>query len=137
MVDIASEGKRIKKKVLEYIHTHKTGKLITASIQLGAILGGSAKNQLKSLTQYGNAIGLAFQITDDILDVVGSTEKLGKKTGSDERLGKATYPDIMGMDEAKKMQTTLYRQALDAIKSFDDRAEPLRKIARIIIERNK
>ncbi|MEI6128283.1 MAG: polyprenyl synthetase family protein [Pseudomonadota bacterium] len=136
VVDMASEGKVIEKDVLEYIHIHKTGRLLTASVMLGAILGESKKNQLKPLREYGDAIGLAFQITDDILDVLGSTEHLGKKVGSDEKRGKATYPGIMGMAEAKKMQAILYRQALDALTSFDAKAEPLRNIARIIIERN-
>lgn len=137
VVDIASEGKIIEKELLEYIHKHKTGKLITASVILGAILGEGKQEEIGYLREYSEAIGLAFQITDDILDILGSTSELGKKTGSDSEKGKATYPGIMGMNEAKKTQKTLFQQAINALQSFDEKAEPLREIAKIIIERKK
>ncbi len=136
-VDIESEGRQINKELLEYIHIHKTGRLIRASVMLGAVLGNGNDEQLKQLEEYSNAIGLVFQITDDILDVEGATETLGKPVGSDEARGKATYPAILGMDEAKRMQQVLYQQALDALQTFDRKAAPLREIARLIIERNK
>ena len=78
-----------------------------------------------------------FQITDDILDVLGSTESLGKNVGSDEKRGKATYPGIMGIEEAKKMQQLLYRQAVSSLETLGEKAKPLREIAKLIIERNK
>jgi geranylgeranyl diphosphate synthase, type II len=135
-VDLESEGKTIEKDLLNYIHTRKTGCLITASVMLGAILGGGREDELRCMKEYGAAVGLAFQITDDILDVLGSTEDLGKKVGSDEKKGKATYPGILGMKEAKKMQKVLYIKAIESISSFDIKADPLRKIAKRMIERN-
>jgi geranylgeranyl diphosphate synthase type II len=137
VVDLDSEGKVIEKNLLDYMHTRKTGYLITASVTLGAILGGAEEKTIQCLKQYGMATGLAFQITDDILDVRGSTENLGKQIGSDNKKGKATYPGILGMDEAIKKQTVLFRQAIDALQSFDEKANPLRGIAKLIIERDK
>jgi geranylgeranyl diphosphate synthase type II len=137
VVDLDSEGKVIEKDLLDYMHTRKTGHLITASVTLGAILGGAEEKTIRCLKQYGMATGLAFQITDDILDVRGSTENLGKQIGSDNKKGKATYPGILGMDEAIKKQTVLFRQAIDALQSFDEKANPLRGIAKLIIERDK
>ena len=137
VVDLESEGKVIDKGILDYIHTHKTGRLITASVALGAILGDGEEEKIQCLKEYSGAIGLAFQITDDILDILGSTETLGKQVGSDSKKGKATYPGILGMNEAKKMQKVLFQQAVDALKPFDEKAEPLREIARLIIERNR
>ena len=137
VVDLDSEGKVIEKDLLDYMHTRKTGYLITASVTLGAILGGAEEKTIQCLKQYGMATGLAFQITDDILDVRGSTENLGKQIGSDNKKGKATYPGILGMDEAIKRQTVLFRQAIDALQSFDEKANPLRGIAKLIIERDK
>lgn len=136
VIDIASEEQTIERERLEYIHTHKTGKLITASVMLGAVLGAEADTGLEFLKNYGDAIGLAFQITDDILDIVGSTEKLGKEIGADTKRGKATYPGLMGMDAAKKIQKTLHEKACGALNSFGDKADPLRHIARVIVERN-
>ena len=136
VVDLESEGKLIDKNLLNYIHTHKTGRLITASVALGAILGDGEEEKIQCLKEYSGAIGLAFQITDDILDILGSTETLGKQVGSDSKKGKATYPGILGMNEAKKMQKVLFQQAVDALKPFDEKAYPLREIARLIIERN-
>lgn len=137
VVDLESEGKVIDKDLLDYMHTHKTGRLITASVTLGAILGGGREEKIQRLKEYSTAIGLAFQITDDILDILGSTENLGKEVGSDSKKGKATYPGILGMNEAKKTQEVLFQQAIDALQPFDEKAEPLREIARLIIERNR
>ena len=137
VVDLESERKAIDQDTLEYIHTHKTGRLIEASVMMGGVLAGGNTDQLRCLKVYSSAIGLVFQITDDILDVLGSTEALGKEVGSDTQRGKATYPGIMGMDEAQRMQKVLYRKAVNAIETFDNRSDPLREIARIIIERNK
>jgi geranylgeranyl diphosphate synthase type II len=136
VVDLESEGKAIDENQLNYIHTHKTGCLITASVLLGAILAGSAPEQTSRLRDYGAAIGLAFQITDDILDVTESTQTLGKTAGSDEKKNKATYPALHGLEEARRKQQALYAAALNSLQAFDDKAEPLRCIARHIIERN-
>ena len=135
VVDLESEGKAIDENQLDYIHTHKTGCLITASVILGAILAGSTSEQISRLRDYGAAIGLAFQITDDILDVTESTQNLGKTAGSDQKKNKATYPALHGLEEARKKQQALYAAALNALQAFDEKAEPLRCIARYIIER--
>ncbi len=135
VVDLEAEGKDIDEHLLEYIHTHKTGCLITASILLGATLAGGTAEQLSRLRDYGSAIGLAFQIADDILDVTASTQTLGKTAGSDQKRKKATYPARYGIEEARRKQQELYATALAALRTFDDKAEALRHIARYIIER--
>jgi geranylgeranyl diphosphate synthase type II len=135
VVDLESEGKMIDQARLEYIHSHKTGSLIAASVLMGGILGGASPDDIQSLRRYGEAIGHAFQIADDILDVEGSQEQLGKSTGSDQKKGKATYPNIIGMDEARKKMMECYESAIDAIRSFDRRADHLRDLALYIIRR--
>ena len=137
MVDIESEGKHIDAADLDYIHRHKTGCLLRASVLLGAVLGGCSPEQYRRLSDYGEAIGLCFQITDDILDVLGTSAELGKPAGSDQVRGKATYPSINGMEASRSRQSELYSDAIAALDIFDGRAEPLREIARLIIERKK
>lgn len=137
MVDIESEGKHIDAAELDYIHRHKTGCLLRASVLLGAVLGGCSPEQYRRLNDYGEAIGLCFQITDDILDVLGTSAELGKPAGSDQVRGKATYPSINGMEASRSRQTELYSDAIAALDNFDDKADPLREIARLIIERKK
>jgi geranylgeranyl diphosphate synthase, type II len=136
VVDMESEGKgEIDLATLSYIHTHKTGALIRASVRAGAILGGATEESLTALTRYGDAIGLAFQIADDILDVEGTTEELGKDAGSDQARGKATYPALVGLEASKARAHELVEMALDALACFDERAEPLRAIASYIVKR--
>ena len=136
-VDMESEGKEeIDLALLSYIHTHKTGALIRASVRAGAILGNASEERLAALTRYGEAIGLAFQIADDILDVEGTTEQLGKDAGSDQARGKATYPALVGLEASRQRAHELVQMALDALASFDQRAEPLRAIASYIVKRN-
>jgi geranylgeranyl diphosphate synthase type II len=137
VVDLESEGKKIDQARLEYIHSHKTGSLIAASVLMGGILGGASPEEVKMLGLYGESIGHAFQIADDILDVEGSQEKLGKSTGSDQKKGKATYPSIIGLDEARKKMMEYYQRALAALQSFDQRADHLRSIALYIIQRQR
>jgi geranylgeranyl diphosphate synthase type II len=136
VVDIESEGRPVSREMLDYIHAHKTGKLIHAAVMLGAILGGATQARQADLSRYGEAIGLAFQITDDILDVVSTSEQLGKTVGKDAQAGKATYPGLLGMEEARRMQQHYFELSLAALASYDDTAEPLRQIARVIVERN-
>lgn len=136
VVDIESEGRDIPFPVLEYIHIHKTGKLILASVRCGAILGGATEEELGALTRYGEAIGLAFQIADDILDVEGTDEELGKKAGMDELRGKATYPSHLGIAESKNRASELVDIAIEAISVFDSKADPLRAIAHRIVSRS-
>jgi geranylgeranyl diphosphate synthase type II len=136
VVDMESEGKAgIDLPTVQYIHIHKTGALIKASAKSGAILAGAGCSELASIIRYGEAVGLAFQITDDILDIEGTTEMLGKDAGSDMSRGKATYPSVVGIKEAKKRSSDLLEIALDAIAPFDNRADPLREIARFIVSR--
>ncbi|WP_298439709.1 polyprenyl synthetase family protein [Geobacter sp.] len=136
VVDMESEGNReIDLATVQYIHTHKTGALMKASVKAGAILGGAGKEALEAMTRYGEAVGLAFQIADDILDIEGTTEQLGKDAGSDEARGKATYPAIMGLADSKRRARELVDIALAAVAPFGDRAEPLREIARYIVSR--
>ncbi len=136
VVDIESEGKEISFPELEYIHTHKTGRLIRAALRSGAILGGAADDELEAISEYAGAVGLAFQILDDILDVEGSSETMGKPVGGDAKKGKATYPSLIGLSESKEMAAELIKTATAALKGFDEKAEPLRAIAEYIIARN-
>jgi len=135
VIDIESEGKEVDFAVLEYIHIHKTGELIRASVRCGAMLGGADDAALAALTRYAEAVGLAFQIADDILDVDGSAEELGKAPGADESRGKATYPSVLGLDESREMARDLASRAVDALSGFDASAEPLRSIAGYIVSR--
>lgn len=136
-VDIESEGKEITLPVLQYIHIHKTGELILASVRAGAIMGGADEGELDSLTRYAESVGLAFQITDDILDVEGSEAVLGKPVGGDKKKGKATYPGLLGLEESKRRARELTVRALQALGAFDKKADPLRAIAAYITDRGK
>ncbi len=137
VVDLDSEGKMIDRERLEYIHSHKTGRLIAASVIMGGILGGASREEIAHLKGFGETIGHAFQIVDDILDVEGSKDKLGKNTGSDQKKQKATYPSIVGMEEARKKGMEYYHRAREFLGSFDARADHLRDIALYIIQRQQ
>jgi len=136
VVDMESEGRHdIDLATVQYIHTHKTGALIKASVVAGALLGGAAGQQLAAITRYGEAAGLAFQIADDILDIVGTTEEIGKDAGSDEARGKATYPAVMGLAAAREEAGAMMDEALRALEIFGAEADPLREIVRYIVQR--
>jgi geranylgeranyl diphosphate synthase type II len=136
VVDMEAEGKRdLDIAMVQYIHTHKTGALIKASVKCGAILGGAEERDLASMVRYGEAIGLAFQIADDILDIEGSSAELGKSAGSDQNRGKATYPAVVGLAESKRQAADMLAIALESIDSFGKEADPLRELARYVIER--
>lgn len=137
VVDILSEGKGVTFPTVEFIHSHKTGKLITASVSSGALLGGGDEAQLESISSYGRKIGLAFQIADDILNIEGNPTTMGKHRGSDSQKGKITYPAVVGLNKSKEIQEELVESAIESLRSFDYRANPLRHIARYIIERKK
>lgn len=137
VADIQSEGKSVDISVVEFIHTHKTGALLTASVTSGAMLAGGNTSQVAAILSYGRNIGLAFQISDDILDIEGDSETLGKNTGMDEKMGKITYPGVVGLMRAKEIQSGLIEKAIESLSTFDYRAEPLRLIAGYIIERKK
>ena len=135
VLDIESEGKEVDFPTVEYIHTHKTGALILVSVRAGARLGGGDEAALRALTRYGEGIGLAFQIADDILNIEGKSVLLGKKTGSDLSKGKATYPSLLGLEESKRRARELVELAVEAIRSFGSEAQPLREIAWFIVSR--
>jgi geranylgeranyl diphosphate synthase type II len=136
VVDMESEGKKIDFPTLEYIHTHKTGALILASVQAGALIGGADDEAFAALTRYGEAAGLAFQVADDILDVVGDQAQLGKDVGSDQARGKATYVALLGLEEARRRARELRDVALTALDPLGEPAEPLRSIASFIVDRS-
>ncbi|CAD5108654.1 (2E,6E)-farnesyl diphosphate synthase [Zestomonas carbonaria] len=135
-IDLGSVGHKLDQQALETMHRHKTGALIEASVRLGALASGHAdERSLKALHSYAQAIGLAFQVQDDILDVESDTATLGKTQGKDQAHDKPTYPALLGLDPAKAYALELRDQALHALRSFDESAEPLRDLARYIVER--
>ena len=135
-LDLAAEGQAIDFEHLRLIHGYKTGALITASVQAGAIFGKGDEQQFAALSRYGAQIGLAFQIVDDLLDVEGTTEDLGKTAGADAQRNKATYPAFFGVAKTKVLAQEAVDAALTALEIFDAKAEPLRALARYIYERN-
>ncbi len=136
-VDLESTGTQLSVEELNYMHTHKTGALIEASVVMGAMATNQADEaQVNALRSYARAIGLAFQIQDDILDVESSTEHLGKSQGSDSDNNKATYTSILGIEKAKSEAERLYQESLEALSPFDDKAEPLRALAKFIVHRS-
>jgi geranylgeranyl diphosphate synthase type II len=135
MFDMEAEHRSIDFVELQNIHIHKTGALIRFACTAGAHLGGGTPEQCQALNRYGEAIGLAFQITDDILDEVGDPERLGKATGSDRRQAKATYTALLGIAQARTDAQALVQIALERLTSFGPAAEPLRLLARHIIQR--
>ena len=136
VADMESQGVDFSAETLRYIHANKTGALLTASVLAGAMLAGGTAEQIAALRAYGEHIGLAFQIADDILDITGDQEKLGKPIGSDEERDKATYPKLYGLDESRRRAHGEVDAALQTLAAFDEKAEPLRAIARYIVERD-
>jgi geranylgeranyl diphosphate synthase, type II len=135
VVDLESEHKKPDADTLQYIHGSKTAALITASVVSGGIYAGGTDDQIKSLRCYGQSIGLAFQIVDDILDVTQTSEQLGKTAGKDVASEKATYPALFGLEESRKRADALLASACEALERFDQRAETLQTIARFLVER--
>jgi geranylgeranyl diphosphate synthase type II len=135
VADLEAEHKRPTRSLLEYIHLRKTADLIRAAVRAGALVGGATNRQLECLSRYGLAVGLAFQVTDDILDVEGGTAKTGKRQGRDAELHKVTYPAAVGMAKAKARACELLADALAALKGFSPAADPLRQIATFVVER--
>jgi len=137
MLDMAAEGRRLSVNDLESMHLLKTGALIEASLQCGALLAEADQAQLGLLKTYARNIGLAFQVADDILNVEGNPALMGKAVGTDRLNQKNTYPSLLGLDASKQFAQKLIRQALQALEAFDNKAEPLRALATYIIERKR
>ena len=135
VMDIQAENQDIDLITLQTIHNYKTGKLIRASVRIGGILGGATHTQLEYLTGYAEDIGLAFQIADDVLNLTGTREELGKDAGTDAKRGKKTYPSFYGIDGARELATDCINRALRRLESFDDKADPLRTLANYVIQR--
>ena len=135
-LDIAAEEKKISIEQLRKIHSCKTGALITASVQAGAIIGGADTSEFEALSDYAAKIGLAFQIVDDLLNVTATTEQLGKAAGSDADRNKATYPAFFGVEKTRKMAKETVDQAVAALSPFDEKADPLRELAHYIYHRS-
>lgn len=135
-IDLAATGQILNIDQLDTMHRHKTGALIEASVMMGAITaGGASQAQLSALRDFAHAIGLAFQVQDDILDVESSTEQLGKQQGSDAANNKSTYTSLLGLERARNQAASLYQQSIDSLEVFADRAEPLRQLASFIVNR--
>lgn len=134
-IDLLSEGKKIDLETLKQMHIGKTGALFKAAIRCGAILSSATGVQLQSLTKYAELFGLAFQITDDILDVIGDEKIFGKPIGSDERNNKSTYVTLTSLEEAKKLAEEAVIEALDTLKIFGNEADFLREIIKSLIKR--
>lgn len=135
-IDLASEGHRIPMELLKKMHMGKTGALFRAAIRSGAILGGANDAQLAALTRYADAFGLAFQITDDILDVVGDEAAIGKPVGSDERNHKSTYVTLLSLEKAQALAKATVDDAIAALDEFGDEAAFLRGLVQMLFERN-
>lgn len=137
MLDMESQGESLAIEDVEHLHRLKTGAMIKVSVQCGALLAGASDRQIDALERYASNIGLAFQVADDILNVTGDAALMGKATGTDDELSKLTYPSLLGLEKAQLFARQLVDQALSALEDFDEKADPLRHIARYIIERNR
>jgi geranylgeranyl diphosphate synthase type II len=135
VADLEAEGRRVGADVVDYIHAHKTGALIRTSLRVGAVLCGAEAAHVRALSVAGADLGLAFQIVDDILDVVSSSEALGKTAGKDQIQQKATYPAIHGIEASRARAAFLIRDAEAALRVLGARAEPIRALGRFILER--
>ncbi|MDY6842919.1 MAG: farnesyl diphosphate synthase [Thermodesulfobacteriota bacterium] len=135
VVDIESQGNTEASCLVNYIHEHKTAALIQASVLVGAMICEADESVLESFAAYGRNIGLAFQIVDDILDVEGDKKRMGKGTQKDKERGKLTYPQVYGLEESKAKAQELVGEALQAIESFDEKADPMREMAKFITRR--
>lgn len=135
IADMEAEGRKISLEEITFIHTHKTGKLIRGSVRIGALLSGATPAVLESISRYGEKIGLAFQIIDDILDIEGDQEILGKPIGSDSRNLKATFPGVVGMDESRRIADSLIEEAIKISRTEIPDAQSFTEIAQFIRSR--
>lgn len=133
--DLAAEGREADLALVEFIHVRKTGALLRAAVRGGALVGGASAAQLQRLTRYGECLGLAFQIADDVLDAEAGTDRTGKAPGRDQERHKATFPAVLGLPAAKRRAAELREEALEALRGFDAAAEPLRGLVRFVVDR--
>jgi geranylgeranyl diphosphate synthase type II len=136
VLDISAENKEISLDDLKYIHKYKTGALFACSIVAAGILGGANEKEIAALQNFADNFGIAFQIIDDILDVVGDEKKLGKPVGSDEKNAKHTYPYFLGLDGAKAAAKTASEAAINALEPFNDKFDRLKDIAIYLLDRD-
>lgn len=136
VMDMLAQGRKANLREIEQIHRRKTGALLEVAVVIGGMLGGGSKEQVDALSCYGRNIGLAFQIADDILDIKGDAEKLGKPIGSDLEMGKATYPSVIGIEKSMELAKKAMDDAIAALSIFDEKAGPLREIAKFVVERD-
>jgi farnesyl diphosphate synthase len=136
-LDLEFEGRQATEEELESIHLHKTGALITASCQIGGILAGAGEPSLEMLGRYGRSLGLAFQITDDILDIEGTASAIGKSPGKDAQASKATFPSVWGVDASREMAARCIREAMAALDPLGAKAAMLHTIARVVADRRR
>jgi geranylgeranyl diphosphate synthase type II len=134
-MDLEGEGKKLTKRDLVRIHEAKTAALLTTSLRLGAMTANASPAKLEALTLFGHALGLAFQVIDDILDVTQSTEVLGKTAGKDQAVEKSTYPAIIGLEASRKEAVRLTAIAMDALNPLGKSAELLREVATNLLKR--
>lgn len=136
IVDIESEGRSISYEELRYLHSKKTGALIKASVMAGAYIAGANEEELKAVERYSENIGLAFQITDDILDVTGNTSELGKNTGSDIQNNKSTYVSLFGIEKARLLAQDCLKDAVESLGNFDSQRRLfMEELARFVVMR--
>ena len=135
VMDVEGEGQTPTAELVEYIHRAKTGALITVSVVAGGLIGGATADEVRSLRLFGQRAGLAFQIVDDVLDETQSSEQLGKTAGKDSATAKATWPAVFGIDASRETAAELLRDALAELDRFGERAEPLKAVARALVER--
>jgi geranylgeranyl diphosphate synthase, type II len=135
VADLEGEGKPINRSQLRYIHKNKTAALLTTSVRLGAMSANATPKQLVAISDFGSALGLAFQVIDDILDVTQTSEKLGKSAGKDVAAHKATYPSVLGLERSRVEAARLTRQAHAALRPLGKEAETLRAISNYLLER--
>src|SRR3989454_11030637 len=137
VADLEAEGKKATRDQLRYIHQNKTAAILTTSVRVGAMSANADAKKLKAITSFGRALGLAFQVIDDILDVTQTSETLGKSAGKDKQAQKATYPSIVGLEKSRKIAEQLTRRAFGALRVFAGKAAALEALADYLLRRNK
>ncbi|MGC2063035.1 MAG: polyprenyl synthetase family protein [Thermodesulfovibrionales bacterium] len=135
--DMLSENAEPDEETLRFIHRHKTAALLSASVRIGAMLAGAQAGIFEAISVYGDNVGLAFQVVDDILDIVGETEVIGKPKGSDEKKKKLTYPRLYGIEKSRAIAEGLVAAAVDSLRGFGREADPLRGIASYLLSRTQ